>query len=136
MLTETVLTAERQFHNAGIIYIIFQIASGGIVFNFVSFRLYHRNQTQRVYELFTLQDLKKKTELTVCQIRTACSALVQSLWLTGRVQIKILERVAENITVTQQRIARSRRCHIRKKRRRLREMGIDLSVIRCCILKT
>lgn len=34
----------------------------GIVCNFVSFRLYHRNQTQRVYELFTLQDLKKPDE--------------------------------------------------------------------------
>jgi len=32
----------------------------GIVCNYVSFRLYHRNQTQRAYELFTLQDLRKK----------------------------------------------------------------------------
>ncbi len=32
----------------------------GIVCNFVSFRLYHRNQTPRAYELFTLQDLRKK----------------------------------------------------------------------------
>lgn len=32
----------------------------GIVCNYVSFRLYHRNQTQRVYELFTLQELRKK----------------------------------------------------------------------------
>ena len=32
----------------------------GIVCNYVSFRLYHRDHTQRVYELFTLQDLRKK----------------------------------------------------------------------------
>ena len=32
----------------------------GIVCNYVSFRLYHRNQTPRVYELFTLHDLHKK----------------------------------------------------------------------------
>jgi len=32
----------------------------GIVCNYVSFRLYHRNQTPRAYELFTLQDLRKK----------------------------------------------------------------------------
>jgi len=32
----------------------------GIVCNYVSFRLYHREQTQRAYELFTLQDLRKK----------------------------------------------------------------------------
>jgi len=32
----------------------------GIVCNYVSFRLYHRTQTTRVYELFTLQKLRKK----------------------------------------------------------------------------
>ena len=32
----------------------------GIVCNFVSFRLYHRNYTPRAYELFTLQDLRNK----------------------------------------------------------------------------
>ena len=32
----------------------------GVVCNYVSFRLYHRNQTPRAYELFTLQDLRKK----------------------------------------------------------------------------
>jgi len=31
----------------------------GIVCNFVSFRLYHRNQTTRAFELFTLQELTK-----------------------------------------------------------------------------
>lgn len=75
-------------------------------------------------------------ELTVCQIRTASSALVRSLWLTGKVRERLLEKTAGIITLTQLRIARSRRCHIREKRRRLREMGIDLSAIRCCILET
>jgi len=32
----------------------------GIVCNYVSFRLYHRNQTPRVYELFVLHELKRK----------------------------------------------------------------------------
>jgi len=32
----------------------------GIVCNYVSFRLYHRTQTPRVYELFTLQELRKQ----------------------------------------------------------------------------
>ncbi len=32
----------------------------GIVCNYVSFRIYHRNQTPRVYELFTLEELRKK----------------------------------------------------------------------------
>jgi hypothetical protein len=34
--------------------------SWGIVCNYVSFRLYHRNNTQRAYEIFTLNDLRKK----------------------------------------------------------------------------
>lgn len=33
----------------------------GIVCNYVSFRLYHRNQTRRVFELFTLQDLTRRS---------------------------------------------------------------------------
>jgi len=32
----------------------------GIVCNYVSFRLYHHSQSSRVYELFTLQNLRKK----------------------------------------------------------------------------
>lgn len=32
----------------------------GIVCNYVSFRLYHRNQTQRAYELFTLQEIRQR----------------------------------------------------------------------------
>lgn len=32
----------------------------GIVCNYVSFRLYHRNQTPRAYELFTLHDLRQR----------------------------------------------------------------------------
>jgi len=36
--------------------------SWGIVCNYVSFRLYHRNHTPRVYELFTLPDLHKHDE--------------------------------------------------------------------------
>lgn len=68
--------------------------------------------------------------------RAAEELVVRSLWQTGIVRKKFLERTAEIITSTQQRIARSRRCHIREKRKQLREMGIDLAVIRCCILKT
>ena len=34
----------------------------GIVCNFVSFRLYHRNQTPRVYERFVLKELRKNDE--------------------------------------------------------------------------
>ncbi|MBN2136484.1 MAG: N-6 DNA methylase [Sedimentisphaerales bacterium] len=34
----------------------------GIVSNIVSFRLYHRNQTPKIYELFTLQDLRREDE--------------------------------------------------------------------------
>ena len=51
---------QRLFSNAGIILIILHDCPWGIVSNYVSFRIFHRNQTPRVYELFTLQDLRKK----------------------------------------------------------------------------
>jgi len=54
----------------------------------------------------------------------------------GKGEKNIVREAAGIITFTQLRKARSRRCHIREKRRRLREMGIDLSAIRCFILET
>ena len=77
----------------------------------------------------------KNPELTVCQVHTATSALVRSLWMTGQVRVAYLVRAAAVITLTQDRLARSRRSHAKTKRRRLRELGIKLSVLRCCILE-
>ena len=74
--------------------------------------------------------------MTVCQLRAATSALVRSLWLTGQARRTFLKRTAHIITLTQKRLARSRHSHVRKKRKQLREAGIDLLAIRCCILET
>jgi hypothetical protein len=55
--------------------------------------------------------------------------------MTGRATAAYLARAAAIITLTQERLARARRSHTQSKRRRLREMGIDLSKLRCCILE-
>ena len=58
------------------------------------------------------------------------------MWLTGQAQLKLLNRTAHIITLTKERLARSRHSHVKKKRRQLHEMGIDLLAIRYCILET
>lgn len=75
----------------------------------------------------------KNSELTVCQLRDAASPLVQSLWDTGRAKRERLQRTAETITRTQQRLAAARHSHSKRKRKKLAGMGIDLAHIRCCI---
>jgi hypothetical protein len=60
--------------------------------------------------------------------------LVHSLWLTGQVRTSFLEREAEIITETQQRNEKSQRSHVKTRKRRLRELGIQLSSLRCCIM--
>jgi len=59
---------------------------------------------------------------------------VRSLWLTGQVRTALLETEAEIITETQQRNEKSRRSHVKTRKRRLRELGIKLSSLRCCIM--
>ena len=55
--------------------------------------------------------------------------------MTGQARQAYLVRAAKIITLTQHRLARSRRSHVQTKRRRLREMGIDVSTLRCCIFE-
>jgi len=59
---------------------------------------------------------------------------VRSLWLTGEVRTAFLEKEAEIITETQQRNEKSRRSHVKARKRRLRELGIRPSSLRCCIM--
>jgi len=59
---------------------------------------------------------------------------VHSLWLTGQVRTSFLEKEAEIITETQQRNEKSQRSHVKARKRRLRELGIQLSSLRCCIM--
>jgi hypothetical protein len=65
---------------------------------------------------------------------TAGVAMVRSLWLCGSVRGKYLAKAAAVIARTQERIRRSRRSHVKTKRKRLRKLGIKLSKLRCCIL--
>ena len=76
----------------------------------------------------------KNPALTVCQLRQAAGALVHSLWLTGQVRTSFLRKEAEIVTKTQQRNEKSQRSHVKTRKRRLRELGIKLSSLRCCIM--
>ena len=59
---------------------------------------------------------------------------MQSLWLTGHIRMSFLKMEAEIITETQRRNEKAQRCHVKARKRRLRELGIDLSLLRCCIM--
>jgi hypothetical protein len=60
----------------------------------------------------------------VCQVHTAIGSLVRSWWLSGRASAALIEDTARIIQHWQQRIAAARKCHIKRTRKILREMGI------------
>jgi hypothetical protein len=71
-------------------------------------------------------------ELTVCQVRTAMSAVVRSLWLSGRCGTRLLERTAKELEYTQARRAQARKSHTKATRRTLQAAGVRLTaLIRC-----
>jgi hypothetical protein len=70
--------------------------------------------------------------LTVCQIRTAASALVQSWWLSHTAAGQLIERAARIIRDTQARKARSRKSHRKRTLRKLREIGVTISHLPRC----
>ncbi len=58
---------------------------------------------------------------------------MQSWWLNGRASAKLIEHTAKCIQTTQQDNAKARKSHIKRTRRRLREIGIKLTQLkRCC----
>ena len=59
---------------------------------------------------------------------------MRSLWLTGQVRTDFLHKEAVIITETQQRNETSERSHLKARKRRLRELGIQLSSLRYCIM--
>jgi hypothetical protein len=70
--------------------------------------------------------------LTVCQVRTAMSALVRSLWLSGRCGTRLLEQTAKDLRYTQARRAQARKSHTKATRRKLHTAGVRLTpLIRC-----
>ena len=48
--------------------------------------------------------------------------------------MSFLKMEAEIITETQRRNEKAERCHVKGRKRRLCELGIDLSSLRCCIM--
>ncbi len=60
--------------------------------------------------------------------------MVRSVWLTGQVRTSFLQKEAEIITQTQHRNEKAQRSHVKARKRRLRELGIELSSLRSCIM--
>jgi hypothetical protein len=68
----------------------------------------------------------------VCQVHVAAAALVRSWWLSGALYRALIEAAATTIQHWQKRIVAARKSHIKRTRRKLREMGIYLKgLIRC-----
>ena len=68
----------------------------------------------------------------MCQVHIAVAVLVQSWWLNGALCTALIEKAAQDIRHRQQRIAAARESHIKRTRKKLREMGIYLKdLIRC-----
>jgi len=79
------------------------------------------------------QDLgKKNPEVTKCQVQTALGALIPCWWLDQRPSAKLLVRTAEEIRQNQHKNAEARQSHIKRTRKRLRELGIKLTEITRC----
>jgi hypothetical protein len=74
----------------------------------------------------------EKPDLTICQVHTAVGALVRSWWLCGRASALPIEDTARCLGHWQQRIAAARKCHVKRTRKKLRQMGIYLKdILRC-----
>ena len=71
-----------------------------IVSNIVSFRLYHRNQGSKIYELFTLQDLCKKDEF----LRFHCLFHKHGLLPAGPGQIPRADELLQSAATRQRQI--------------------------------
>jgi hypothetical protein len=81
----------------------------------------------------TLLGREKNPQLTVCQLRTACTAVVQSKSLPGHTAQRLLEHTANIIRNTQRRLAASRRSHHNHTVRRLSAQKIHVNRLRRCL---
>jgi len=71
--------------------------------------------------------------VTICQVRSAASALLDALPLSPEDQKLRLAKAAKALRDDQRQNAASRACHTKARRRELRAMGIRLEKLRCCI---
>ena len=70
--------------------------------------------------------------MTECQIHTAVAAQIPFWWLNQRPPRKLLERTSAEIRRAQRRNGMARKCHIKRTRRRLRDLGIKLTTLPRC----
>ena len=87
--------------------------------------LFLARQTQRLAE--------KKPEVTICQMKDAANALIDSLSLSKEDQKQRLAKAARILRETQRRNALARESHAKTQRKRFRKLGINLKTMRCCI---
>ncbi len=81
---------------------------------------------------FWLAHREKKTELTLCQVRTATRVLVPVWYRGGRCSRKQAEVIAAQLALTQARNAAARRSPRKRTLPRLHRIGIYLADIRHC----
>ncbi len=70
--------------------------------------------------------------MTECQVHTAVAAIIPFWWLNLRPPKALLERTSAEIERAQRRNAAARKSHIKRTRRRLRELGIKLTGLPRC----
>ena len=81
----------------------------------------------------TSQLRKKNPEITICQVRDACNALIDALPLPRKARQERLTRAAQILTRTQVRNTNARRCHTKTRLEKLNQMNITPEHLRCCI---
>jgi hypothetical protein len=74
----------------------------------------------------------KNPDLTVCQVRVAADAMAESRSMSGRCRRQFLDRKAELIAYAQVRNRRAAECHRRTTLERLKDLGVDITALRCC----
>lgn len=72
----------------------------------------------------------------MCQVHTAISAVIRSLWLDGRAASALYAQAANDIRWAQTRNAQARISHTKTTRRRLRALGIKLTEVKRCVWNT
>lgn len=69
----------------------------------------------------------------MCQVHTAISAVIRSLWLDGLAARTLYAQAADEIQWAQTRQAQARQSHSKTTRRRLRSLGIKLTEVKRCV---
>ncbi len=71
-------------------------------------------------------------ELSISQVRQATSAVIQSWWLPAQVAEELISNTAYRLKYYQKRNRQARLSHTKTRKRKLKELGIDLDHIHRC----